>query len=55
MGIGLFSTLLGVVLMLMVGALLTADRALTSASAEAANIDAVESAHFIQQRLVRDI
>ena len=54
-GIGLFSTLLGVVLMLMVGALLTADRALTSASAEAANIDAVESAHFIQQRLVRDI
>ena len=54
-GVGLFSTVLGIVLMLMVGALLTADRALSAASGEAAKIDAVESAHFIQQRLVRDI
>lgn len=47
--------MLGVVLVLMLGALLTADRALSAASAEAASIDAVESAHFIQQRVFRDL
>jgi signal transduction histidine kinase len=54
-GIGLFSTMLGLVLLLMVAALLTADRALTAASTEAAKIDATESAHVIQQRIVSDI
>jgi signal transduction histidine kinase len=47
--------MLGIVLLLMVGALLTADRALSGASAEAAGIDAAESSHFIQQRIVRDV
>src|SRR5690348_2261807 len=47
--------MLGVVLLLMVGALLTADRALSAASAEAAGIDASESGNFIQQRIIRDV
>jgi signal transduction histidine kinase len=54
-GIGLFSTMLGVVLLLMVGALVTADRALSSASGEAAGIDAMESSHLIGQSVVRDL
>ena len=54
-GIGLFSTVLGVVLLLMIGALVTADRALKSASSEAAGIDALESSHVIEQCIVRDL
>ncbi|HKW12462.1 MAG TPA: HAMP domain-containing sensor histidine kinase [Gemmatimonadaceae bacterium] len=50
-GIGLFSTLLAAVLMLMVGALLTADRALVSASGDATAIDARDSALLIEQLL----
>lgn len=47
--------MLGIVLVLMVGALLAADRALSAASVEAASIDATESSHFVQQRVVRDV
>jgi signal transduction histidine kinase len=50
-GIGLFSAVLGVVLMLMVSALVTADRALLSASDEAAAIDARESSLLLEQLL----
>ena len=48
-GVGVFSTVLGVVLLLMVGALVTADRALVSASGEAAAVDALESSRLLEQ------
>ena len=54
-GVGLFSTVLAVALMLMVGALFTADRALVSASAEATAIDAMESAHLLEDLLARRV
>ena len=50
-GVGLFSTVLAAALMLMIGALVTADRALVSASDQAATIDARESSLLIQQLL----
>ena len=39
----------------MVGALVTADHALNSASREAASVDALESAHLIEQSLSREV
>ena len=48
---GVFSTVLGAVLLLMVGAVVTADRALTAASGEAAAVDALESARLVEQHL----
>jgi len=50
-GVGLFSTVLGAVLLLMIAALVTADRALLAASTEAAAIDARDSALLIEQLL----
>ena len=50
-GVGLFSTVLGAVLLLMIAALVTADRALVSASGDAAAIDARDSALLIEQLL----
>jgi signal transduction histidine kinase len=54
-GVGVFSIVLGVVLLLMVGALVTADHALNSASREAASVDALESSHLIEQALSRQV
>jgi signal transduction histidine kinase len=54
-GVGVFSTVLGVVLLLMVGALVTADRALSSASREAAAVDALESSRLFEQAVVQQI
>jgi signal transduction histidine kinase len=54
-GVGLFSIVLGAVLLLMVGALLTADRALDAGSGEAAAIDALESSRLVQQILARQL
>ena len=48
-GVGMFSIVLGMVLLLMVGALVTADRALSSASGEAAAVDALESSRLLEQ------
>lgn len=48
-GVGMFSIVLGMVLLLMVGALVTADRALSSASGEAAAVDALESSRLFEQ------
>ena len=45
----MFSIVLGMVLLLMVGALVTADRALSSASGEAAAVDALESSRLFEQ------
>ena len=45
----MFSIVLGMVLLLMVGALVTADRALSSASREAAAVDALESSRLFEQ------
>jgi hypothetical protein len=53
--VGVFSTVLGVVLLLMVAALVTADRALNSASGEAAAIDALETSRLIEQLLLAQI
>src|SRR3954468_24211994 len=39
----------------MVGALVTADRALNSASREAASVDALESSHLIEQALSQQV
>ena len=50
---GLFSSVLAVVLLLMVGGLLVADRALTGASEEHAQIDATESANVLEQVIAR--
>ena len=54
-GAGAFSTVLVAVLLLMVGALFVADRALTSASEQQANIDAIDSAHLIEQIVARQV
>jgi signal transduction histidine kinase len=51
----MFSIVLGVVLLLMVGALVTADRALLSASSEAATVDALESSRLFEQIIARQI
>jgi signal transduction histidine kinase len=51
----MFSIVLGVVLLLMVGALVTADRALSSASGEAAAVDALESSRLFEQIAARQI
>lgn len=48
-GVGMFSIVLGMVLLLMVGALVTADRALSSASGEAAAVDALEASRLVEQ------
>jgi signal transduction histidine kinase len=48
-GVGLFSTVLGAVLLLMVGGLLVADQALTRAAGERAETDAVESALVVER------
>jgi signal transduction histidine kinase len=53
--VGLFSTVLGAVLLLMLSALVAADRALGSASREAAAIDATESSRLIEQALTGQI
>jgi signal transduction histidine kinase len=53
--LGVFSIVLGVVLLLMVGALVTADRALNSASREAASVDALESSHLIEEALSHQV
>jgi len=50
-GVGLFSTVLGAVLLLMIAALVTADRALMAASNDAAAIDARDSALLLEQML----
>lgn len=50
-GVGVFSTVLGVVLVLMVGALVTADHALNAANGEGAAIDALESSRLVEQLL----
>ena len=54
-GVGVFSIVLGAVLLLMVGALVTADRALNAASGEAAAIDALESSRLIEQIVARQV
>jgi signal transduction histidine kinase len=54
-GVGVFSIVLGVVLLLMVGALVTADRALSSASGEAAAVDALESSQLFEQIVAQQI
>ena len=54
-GAGLFSSVLGAVLLLMVGGLLVADRALTSASVQQARIDGTESAHVLEQVIARQV
>ena len=54
-GVGMFSIVLGVVLLLMFGALVTADRALSSASGEAAAVDALESSRLFEQIVARQI
>ena len=54
-GVGLFSSVLGAVLLLMIGGLLVADRALTGASDQQARIDATESAHVIEQIVARQV
>jgi len=51
----MFSIVLGVVLLLMVGALVTADRALSSASREAAAVDALESSRLFEQIVAQQI
>ena len=48
-GVGMFSIVLGMVLLLMAGAIVTADRALSSASGEAAAVDALESSRLFEQ------
>lgn len=50
-GVGLFSLVLGVVLLLMLGGLLVADQALRNAGREQARIDAEESANMLGQIL----
>ena len=54
-GVGMFSIVLGMVLLLMVGALVTADRALSSASGEAAAVDALESSRLFEQVVAQQI
>ena len=54
-GVGLFSSVLGAVLLLMIGGLLVADHALTAASEQQARIDATESAHVIEQIVARQV
>ena len=54
-GVGLFSSVLGAVLLLMIGGLLVADHALTGASEQQARIDATESAHVIEQIVARQV
>ena len=54
-GVGMFSIVLGMVLLLMVGALVTADRALSSASGEAAAVDALESSRLFEQLVAEQI
>lgn len=54
-GVGMFSIVLGMVLLLMVGALVTADRALSSASREAAAVDALESSRLFEQVVAKQI
>ena len=54
-GVGLFSVVLGGVLLLMVGGLLVADRALTGASMQQARIDATESGRVIEQIVARQV
>lgn len=54
-GVGMFSIVLGLVLLLMVGALVTADRALSSASGEAAAVDALESSRLFEQITAQQI
>ena len=54
-GVGMFSIVLGMVLLLMVGALVTADRALSSASGEAAAVDALESSRLFEQVVAEQI
>ena len=54
-GVGVFSIVLGGVLLLMVGALVTADRALSSASGEAAAVDALESSQLFEQIVAQQI
>src|SRR5690348_8802237 len=51
----MFSIVLGVVLLLMVGALVTADRALFSASGEAAAVDALQSSRLFEEIVARQI
>ena len=52
---GLFSSVLGAVLLLMIGGLLVADHALTGASQQQARIDATQSAHVIEQIVARQV
>ena len=54
-GVGMFSIVLGLVLLLMVGALVTADRALSAASGEAAAVDALESSRLLEQVVAEQI
>ena len=54
-GVGMFSIVLGIVLLLMVGALVTADRALSSASGEAAAVDALESSRLFEQVVAEQV
>ena len=54
-GVGVFSTVLAAALLLIVGALLSADRALASASGEAAAIDAQDCSHLLEQLLARRV
>jgi signal transduction histidine kinase len=51
----MFSIVLGMVLLLMVGAIVTADRALSSASGEAAAVDALESSRLFEQIVVEQL
>jgi signal transduction histidine kinase len=53
--IGLFSSVLGTVLLLLLSALVTADRALGVASVEAAAVDATESSKAIEQMVAEQI
>jgi two-component system sensor histidine kinase EvgS len=54
-GVGVFSIVLGTVILLMVGGLLVADRALTRAGEEQAYIDARESALVLEQVVSAEI
>ena len=54
-GVAVFSIVLGAVLLLMVGALVTADRALSSATGEAAAVDAFECSRLLEQIVAQQI
>ena len=54
-GVGLFSTVLAVVLLLMLSALLTADRALGAASGEAALVDAEATGRALEEAVTAQI